>query len=155
MYFAVTPQTIPMDTIISNTEATACRLDLQTAKKLGSQVTCVLQKARPPKWNLPVHLQEAARALREDRTIVILPADKENSTVILYRSEYELKLEDMLLDGTYKKLKRDPASKVERELGCCSTEGSRGERWNVQREDTLSHSTCLHRTPVLWSTVSA
>ena len=38
-------------------------------------------------------------------------------TVVLNKQDYEDKLNAMLEDGTYKKLKKDPTSKVEREIG--------------------------------------
>ena len=80
--FAVTPRT---ETIIASTEATAKKLDTQTAEKLRAHVSTVLQKSSPPKGNLPGHLRRAVRALREDESIVILPADKGNSTVVMDR----------------------------------------------------------------------
>ena len=52
-----------------------------------------------------------------DDSIVILPADKGNATVVMDRSEYEGKLEAMLSNGTYRKQKKDPTPKIEREIG--------------------------------------
>ena len=43
---------------------------------------------------------------------MIVPADKGNTIVVLNKNEYEDKLNDMLADETYKKLKKDPTSKV-------------------------------------------
>lgn len=36
--------------------------------------------------------------------------------VVVDRSEYDGKLEDMLTDDTYRKLKRDPTARIEREV---------------------------------------
>ena len=62
--FAITPKSIPTDTIIAYTKATARRMDSQTAKKLRSHVTTVLQRASLPKCNLATHLLRAVRSLR-------------------------------------------------------------------------------------------
>ena len=48
---------------------------------------------------------------------MILPADKGNATVVMNRDEYEEKLETMLVDGTYRRLKKDPTGKIERRIG--------------------------------------
>ena len=126
--FAVTPKSIPTDTIIANTEATARRLDAQTAEKLRSHVSTVLQRASLPKCNLATHLRRAVRSLREDKSIVILPADKGNSTVVMNRCEYDEKLTTMLSDSTYKRLKKDPTAKIERQVAKALRESEdRGE----------------------------
>ena len=56
--------------------------------------------------NLSRDLHKAVKSLREDKNIVILPADKENATVVLDQSDYEAKMEDLLQDVAYKKVKR-------------------------------------------------
>ena len=74
------------------------------------------QEATLPKCNLPGHLRKAVRTLRNDENIVILPADKGNSTVVMDRTEYDRKLEEMLSDNTYKKLDKDPTAKIKRKV---------------------------------------
>ena len=49
-------------------------------------------------------------------SIVILPADKGNSTVVMERCEYEEKLKSTLSDNTYSELGKDPTAKVERQV---------------------------------------
>ena len=51
------------------------------------------------------------RKLQRDKDII--PADKGNATVIMDRSEYTRKMEDLLRDETYEKLKKDPTSQTE------------------------------------------
>ena len=46
---------------------------------------------------------------------------------MLDRSEYEEKLEEMLSDGTYKKLKKDPTAKFERLVGAALMQTEKGE----------------------------
>ena len=48
---------------------------------------------------------------------MILPADKGNVTVVMDREEYNKKIESMLAEKTYKKLRRDPTQSIERKIG--------------------------------------
>ena len=74
-----------------------------------------LRTARPPRPNLSYTQKTALKDLRKDNTIVILPADKGNATVVMDRSLYEEKMKEILLDGnTYRKLKRDPTTHIEK-----------------------------------------
>ena len=47
---------------------------------------------------------------------MILPADKGNKTVVMNRKDYDAKIENMLADGTYKKLAKDPTARIERKI---------------------------------------
>ncbi|XP_049276142.1 uncharacterized protein LOC125760304 [Rhipicephalus sanguineus] len=73
-----------------------------------------LMKKQPS--NLSPEENRALRELREDPTIVILPADKGNATVVLDRRDYDRKDQDHLVSGTYSKLKKDPTAQVQRDL---------------------------------------
>ena len=56
----------------------------------------------------------AVKGLEKDKDIVILPADKSNVTVMMDRSVYEEKLNDMLRDvATYWQLRRDLTTRIE------------------------------------------
>ena len=91
-------------------------MDSQLAEKLRTHVSTPLQKATPWKCNLPGHLRKVVGTLRGDGSIVIVLADKGNSTVVMDRSEYDQKLNIMLSDNTYRKLKKDPTAKTERQV---------------------------------------
>ena len=45
-----------------------------------------------------------------------IPADKGNSTVMMNRTEYNEKINNLLDDGTYRPLKKDPTLKLERTI---------------------------------------
>lgn len=47
---------------------------------------------------------------------VILPADKGRATVILDRTDYTQKMNDILREGNYQLIKKDPTLKLERSL---------------------------------------
>ena len=48
------------------------------------------------------------------KSIVILPADKGNVTVVMNREEYDSKIKAMLDGDGYHKVKTDPTSKIEK-----------------------------------------
>ena len=50
--------------------------------------------------------------MQSDTSIVILPADKVRSTVILNREDYVEKCMDHINNGTYPLLKKDPTTKI-------------------------------------------
>ena len=94
-----------MNEIIASTEAVARKLHSNTAEQLRVGVSNALRMARPPRPNLSYTQKTALNDLRKDNTIVILPADKGNATVVMDRSLYEEKMKEILLDGnTYWKL---------------------------------------------------
>ena len=111
--YAVAPRTIPTHSIIAATEATTKQLDFDTAEKLRVGVSAVLQSSKTPRSNLPNHLRKAVKELRSDHTIVVLPADKGNVTVVLDQKDYIEKIENMLKDGAYSRLRKDPTTTVE------------------------------------------
>ena len=74
-------------------------------------------KSKTPPTNLPSNLRKALKSLRENKDIIILPADKGKATVVMNKSDYEDKMNHMLSDEqTYSKVDKDPASSMERKL---------------------------------------
>ena len=56
------------------------------------------------------------KVLQSDTSIVLLPADKGRSTVILNREDYLEKCMDHINKGPYQLLKKDPSSKIETKI---------------------------------------
>ncbi|XP_060527544.1 uncharacterized protein LOC132702783 [Cylas formicarius] len=106
--FAITPRHIPIEEIISSTEAAIKNLPDQNAEEIRIETANILRKAKPPKTNLTRSEGLALRSLNTDEGIIILPADKGNATVLLKTEEYERKIEELLDPGSYKPLKKDP-----------------------------------------------
>ena len=75
-----------------------------------------LQNARKPRPNLGKEQREALKKLREDDSIVILPADKGNATVVLNKEDYEKKVENILDGRDYEVVKTNPTPKLEKKL---------------------------------------
>ena len=73
----------------------------------------ILRKAKVPKDNLSKEQRNALKNLRKEKNIVILPADKGNSTVLMDTSDYDSKIRNMLESGTYRVIKKDPTKTQE------------------------------------------
>ena len=114
--YAITPARIPYNNIIAATEATAKQLDHNQARELRQNVSQALKNAKLPERNLNGRMLKAIKDLQRSDNIVILPADKGNATVVMDRTQYVEKMENMLKDQTYRKLKGDPTSKVENKI---------------------------------------
>ena len=137
--FAVTPKRIPTFEIIAATEATASQLDSETAQLLRHRVSSILSTAKTPRSNLSRELQKAVKNLREDRNIVILPADKGNATVILDQVDYAAKMELLLEDKAYRKVQRNPTSRVEAMVSTALKECERKGHITSKKRLTLAH----------------
>ena len=61
--------------------------------------------------------QHALKRLRNDKDIVILPADKGRVTVVMDKTDYHDKMDALVNDKqTYEELKRDPTPALQRKL---------------------------------------
>ena len=79
------------------------------------KATSLLKSHKPPQPTLSREEREAVYSLKKRDDIVIIKADKSNTTVVLDRDEYDDKLITMLKDiTTYVELKRDPTQKTKR-----------------------------------------
>ena len=79
---------------------------------IHAKVSLTLQNSKPPKDNLSKDERKALKELQSDTSIVILPADKGRSTVILNREDYLEKCMDHINNGPYQILKKDPTTKI-------------------------------------------
>ena len=116
MNFALVPQSSPVEEIIQRTEPTLRHLDKSTADEVRLQVHQVLRKHEPAKPNITGQERSAIKALRQDKSIHILRADKGNATVVMDKTEYDHKVADILNSNCYRKLRRDPTPSIERQL---------------------------------------
>ncbi|XP_053405172.1 uncharacterized protein LOC128558909 [Mercenaria mercenaria] len=94
MNFCVTPPTVPVNEIIASTEAACSQMnDKSAADSLRAEVVKVLRQSKTPKSNISSGERKALYTLCKEKDIVILPADKGRTTVVLNRSEYEKKMD--------------------------------------------------------------
>ena len=71
--FALIPTSIPSTEIVAKVESAIRPLDTEQANPVRRTVNNLLQKAQPPKTNVT---DDKKQALKEDNTILFLPADK-------------------------------------------------------------------------------
>ena len=99
----------------------------------------VLRKAKPPKPNMSFKQRSAVCALRNDSNIVIVPADKGKSTVVMDRMDYDTKMRAILRADQYRPLPRDPTVKVENKIVDTLK--------RLRNEEHLDHKLCDFLTP--------
>ena len=110
--FSITSKTLPNKDIIATIEDAVKDLEKEEADMIRSKVSLKLVNSKPPKDNLFKDERKALKELQSDTSIVILPADKDRSTVILNREDYLEKCMDCINNGPYQLLKKDPTTKI-------------------------------------------
>ena len=115
MNFSITPKSVPMKEIISKVEGSLKTLNKVEGDTIRAKVSLTLQKAKLPKDNLSKAERASLKNLRDDDTIIILPADKGRATVILNKEDYIRKCNDHIDNGPYQYLKKDLTESIKRE----------------------------------------
>ena len=110
--FSITSKTLPNKGIIATIEDAVKDLEKEEADTIRAKVSLTLLNSKPPKDNLSKDERKALKELQSDTSIVILPADKGRSTVILNREDYLEKCMDHINNGPYQLLKKDPTTKI-------------------------------------------
>ena len=112
--FAVFPNKILTKEIVT---AVACQnLELEEAGLLRNQVVGILQNSKPPKPNMTKDEIKALNSLKNNKHIVILPADKGKAVVIMNKVDYVKEYEKLLVDkDTYTPLSPNNPTKTLKE----------------------------------------
>ncbi len=112
--FALTPSVFPTNEYIMAVES-ACRLigaDSNRAAALRAECVKVLKQATLPTSNVSKGERAALKRLKQDSSIMILPADKGRAVVVMNSQDYRDKAKALLGDTTtYQPLGRNPTSK--------------------------------------------
>ena len=116
LFFATTIKRIPYLDLIAPIEEAALNILQARADELRWKVRQVLEKSKPPNPNITNEERLAIKSLQCDESIIILPADKGNTTVVMDRVEYSNKLADLIENGGYCKVKKNPNLKTKRKL---------------------------------------
>ena len=109
--FSITSKTLPNKDIMATIEDAVKDLEKEEADMICAKVSITLQNSKP-KDNLSKDKCKALKELQSDTSIVILPAGKGRSTVILNREDYLEKYMDHINNGPYQLLKKDPTNKI-------------------------------------------
>ena len=115
--FAVTPQRPPYGEYIKAIETACQSLDPNSAKELRSEVYRILRHPRQLKTNLRKEEFTAIKELKADKERIVLTADKGIALVVMDRSDYIRKANELLQDpSTYKTIPSDPTNKLKNKL---------------------------------------
>ena len=114
--FAVTPNSVPLEDIISSIEAAITSLPDSVAEEIRTESSRILKKAKSPKCNISYSEKKAIKELNAMNNILILPADKGSATVVMEMEDYKQKIRDILEPNNFKKLQRDPTSRIIRQI---------------------------------------
>ena len=103
-------------------------------------VQSCLTNPKLPKSNMTKDEKLALKKLAEDKDIVILPVDKGNATVVLNKEDHNQKMNDLSKDASYKQMKSNPTTKVEKKVGTPLKEvESRGGLSSAQRKSLANN----------------
>ncbi|XP_072041390.1 uncharacterized protein [Amphiura filiformis] len=90
---------------------------IRGAQELRAKVANTFKSSRIPQCNISREERLALTELKNDDSILILPADKGRSTVLLDRDTYKEKVNALLNDGKiYSRLDKDPTQQYKTEL---------------------------------------
>ena len=129
--FVIAPTSIPELNIIAKTEATAWIPDDESAAKLRSAVQSCLTNPKMLKSNMTKDEKLALKKLAED---------KGNATVVLNKEDYNQKMNDLMKDASYKQMKSNPTTKVEKKVAAALKEvESRGGLSSAQRKSLANN----------------
>lgn len=112
--FAPTPTSTPTLQVISGVERAITGLPVDAAEEVRSEVSRVLKRTTTSRPNITKEERAALRKMRNDDSIVVLPADKGNASVVMLSTDYKQKIQAILEDEAYRPLNRDPTTSVER-----------------------------------------
>nr|XP_034826501.1 uncharacterized protein LOC117983968 [Maniola hyperantus] len=113
--FALTPRNIPIESIVCSIEDTIVRnsIPAREAECLRQDIATFLRRAKLPQSNINREDRTALLNIRNNKDILILPADKGNATVIVDTEVYEDKINQLLSDtNTYKKVNYNPTART-------------------------------------------
>ena len=117
--FSIKPRQPPVSEYVVAVEQACSRLDKGEADEIRVEVKKALKRAQctpRPSSNISKKEYQALKELKEDKNRIILTADKGVSLVIMDRTEYNKKAEELLNTGTYKKIPEDPTKKQKNKL---------------------------------------
>ena len=114
--FTVTPANIPATDIIAKVEVAVRQLDAEQADTVRRAVNGILQQAEPPEPNITKEMRDALKSLKEDESIMVLPADKGRVDVVMDTDTYRAKMSTLIENGPYQLLNKDPTDRLTRKL---------------------------------------
>ena len=99
--FSINSKTLPNKDIIATIEDAVKVLEKEESDTIRAKVSLTLLNSKPLIDNLSKNERKASKEVQSDTSIVVLPADKGTSTVILNREDYLEKSMDHINNGAY------------------------------------------------------
>ncbi|GJQ71411.1 hypothetical protein Trydic_g11137 [Trypoxylus dichotomus] len=99
--FTVTPKSVLETEIITNVEDAISRLPWKDRYTIRTDVACILRTSKPPKGNISLAEWKALQQLKQDESLIITLADKDNATVITSMDEYNPRIKLLHEPPTY------------------------------------------------------
>ena len=120
-------------------EKAAMKIPKARADDQRGKVRQALKKLKPPKPNISKEERLALKSLQSDENIIILPAYKGSTTVVMDKVEYSNKLSDLIGKGGNCKVKNDPTLKTKRKL---SQIHRKNKYHNTNKIQTANSASC-------------
>ena len=98
--FAVVPRYLAIGKYVAAVEKVCQQLKQGDVEGLQGKVKIILKKAQPPKSNISKEEAKALKELKNDKTRMILTADKGVSKVVMDREEYINEAEELFSELT-------------------------------------------------------
>ena len=116
--FAPTPHQIPTKAIVAEIEAAIANFPDDSKDAIRTSAATLIRQTQPPKHkNTTSSERKAFHDLKKDKTQVVMKADKGNCFVVMDRTDYDEKMEELLSDrNTYEEVAKPPFKRIEREL---------------------------------------
>ena len=103
---SITSKTLPNKDIIATIENAVKYPEKEEADTIRAKVSLTLKNSKPPKDNLSKDKRKALKELQSDTLVVMFPANKGRSTVILNHDDDLEKCIDHINNGPYHLLKK-------------------------------------------------
>ena len=137
----MTPKRIQAYTIVSSVEAVLSRqreLSEPTKNNMRGRIASTIQSASLTDNNLTKDERQALKRLRNDDNIVIPPADKGRVTVVMDKTHYHDKMDELVNDKqTYEVLKRDSTPALQRKLSSKLLQLKKADAIDIRRHNRL------------------
>ena len=63
-----------------------------------------------------MEMRDALKSLKEDKSIIVLPADKRRASLVMDTDTYRAKISTLIENGPYQLLNKDPTDRLTRKL---------------------------------------
>ena len=114
--YAVVPKSPPIAEYIAAVEQACSRLQQGEAEELRGEVKSIIKRSRNPPPNITREERKAIRELKQDKSRMVLTADKGVALVVIDTEEYKKKAQELLQQPTYQLIATDPTSKYKNKL---------------------------------------